>query len=197
MGSGLGKNPIHLGIAHPSRGTGHNIQSSQFGASHSEGGRGGNGQKFGSRRSNVLQKSTSQFRGRGRFQRGRGRFNAVQSSPGVNAVQNAPQVQNQAMNCPKCSNELQRWKEKRPMLQLQRVWSFLLGMSFCTTIIAKWWKTESWSLEYQRTSRRPSRRTQRWSWRTTASWSRSGHVGTRCTCAGYDAECRCTHSAWP
>ena len=41
----------------------------------------------------TLQKNTNQFRGRGRFQRGRGRFNAVQSSPGFNPVQNAPQVQ--------------------------------------------------------------------------------------------------------
>ena len=47
------KNPVHLGIAYTHRGTGHHIQSSRFGASHSEGGRGGNGQKFGSRWSNT------------------------------------------------------------------------------------------------------------------------------------------------
>ena len=41
------------GLHTRSRGIGHHIQSSRFGASHSEGGRGGNGQKFGSRRSNT------------------------------------------------------------------------------------------------------------------------------------------------
>ena len=39
-----------------------------------------------------------------------------------------------------------------------------------------------WNTRGRRGGRRGG--TQRWSRRTTASWSRSGHVRTRCTCAG-------------